>query len=132
MKGRRRRRTSWPSVHVRTLRRILIAKAAAGVAITLAFGGAWWLRAHGLTAGDLRFALKKTSEPRFSWSSVDHKHWQVVAATPNEAVDVTDAREANGGGCAAGMVRVKGAQRTGDVEAAQDTACTDWISRDFP
>src|SRR3954470_17496564 len=100
---------------MRTLRKILIAKAAAGAALAAAIGGAFWLHAHGYTGGDLRFALEKPSEPRFTWTSVDKKHWQVVTATPLEALDVTDKREANNAGCAAGMVRVKGAHRTGDV-----------------
>jgi len=117
---------------VKSLRRILVVKAAAGAALAIAFGGAWWLRAHGYTAGDFRLAFEKQSDPRYTWTSVDKKHWQVVSTTPLEGLDVTDAREGNNAGCAPGMVRVKGAHRHGDVEAAQDTACTDWISRDFP
>jgi hypothetical protein len=110
----------------------LLVKAAAGAALAFAFGGAWYARAHGWTTIDMRFALEKKSEPRFTWTSVDKKHWQVVSATPVEKVDATDTREGNNAGCPGGMVRVKGKHRQGDVESAQDAACTDWISRDFP
>lgn len=138
-----------PTSH-RALRWVLLAKAGAGVALTLAFAGGWWLRANGLTLGELGNELGKRQEPRFEWRSVDKRHWQALgrvggtptgAASPSspESAEVTDAREANGAGCGPGMVRVKGKFRldlhgeaTGEIERIQDGACTDWISREFP
>ncbi len=119
------------------LRGVLLAKAGAGIALTCAFMGGWWLRAHGLSVADFQNDLTRGSEPRFQWRSVDKKHWQALGrvgepAPAGEPTDVTDAREANGAGCAAGMVRVKGSYRTGEVEHLQDGACVDWISKDFP
>lgn len=121
------------------LRGVLLAKAGAGIALTLAFVAGWWLRAHGLSVVDFQNDLKRGSEPRFQWRSVDKKHWQALGrvgvdpTTPvGEAADVTDTREANGAGCSAGMVRVKGKYRMGEVEHVQDGACVDWISKEFP
>lgn len=129
---------------------MLLAKAGAGLALTLAFAGDWWLRAHGLTAAEYQNELKRGSDPRFAWRSVGKKHWQALgrsgvgspaggAPVASEAVEITDMREANGAGCAPGMVRVKGKYRldlhgeaTGEIERLQDSACTDWISREFP
>jgi hypothetical protein len=145
----------------RALRTVRVAKALAGVALTVVFAGGWWLRAHGLSVVDFQNELRRGDEPRFVWRSVDKKHWQALgpadgananAATPNAAsltlVDVTrgeeapaltDAREKNSAGCASGMVRVKGSFRTelhgeatGEIERIQDAACTDWISKEFP
>jgi formylglycine-generating enzyme len=129
----------------RTLRRVLFAKAAAGIALTLAFGGGWYLRAHGLTLGEFQNELKRGSDARYTWKSVDKKHWQALARVGDtapsgeELPEATDAREGNGAGCGTGMVRVKGNYRldlhgeaTGEIERIQDTACVDWISKDFP
>jgi hypothetical protein len=133
----------------RSLRWILLGKAAAGVALTLAFAGGWWLRASGLTLGEYQNELKRGNEPRFEWRSIDHKHWQALGragtqgltltSTTDERPELTDAREKNTAGCATGMVRVKGNYRvelhgeaTGEIERIQDGACTDWISKDFP
>ena len=130
----------------RSLRWILLGKAAAGVALTLAFAGGWWLRAEGLTLGEYQNELKRGSDPRFDWRSVDKKHWQALgragddSTLPNEErPELTDARENNSAGCATGMIRVKGELRTelhgeatGEIERIQDGACTDWISKEFP
>ena len=137
-----------PNTSHRTLRWVLLAKAGAGIVLTLAFFGGWWLRAQGLTLGEFGNELKKGNDPRFEWRSVDKKHWQaqgragggVLGVPPaDELTAVTDAREGNGAGCSGGMVRVKGKFRldshgeaTGEIERIQDSACTDWISRDFP
>ena len=137
----------------RTLRWVLLAKAGAGVALTLVFVGGWWLRSHGMSGLEYANEMKRNAEPRFNWRSVDRRHWQalgragVTSGTPGapgsqpseELTEVTDAREANGAGCAAGMVRVKGnfrhdrnGEATGEIERIQDGACTDWISKEFP
>ena len=134
-----------PDSH-RSLRGILLAKAAAGVALTLAFAGGWWLRAEGLTLGEYQNELKRGSDPRFDWRSLDHKHWQALGRAGDDSVlaneerpELTDARENNSAGCATGMIRVKGKLRTelhgeatGEIERIQDGACTDWISKEFP
>jgi formylglycine-generating enzyme len=128
------------------LRLVLLGKAAIGVLVASAIAGGFWLRAQGLTFGEFREEMsRKETEPRFDWKSVDKKHWQAQAknGTPSssgeEPRDVTDAKEGNGAGCPSGMARVKGnfraeshGQSTGEIERLQDTACTDWISRDFP
>ncbi|MBX3188447.1 MAG: SUMF1/EgtB/PvdO family nonheme iron enzyme [Labilithrix sp.] len=134
----------------KSLRRILIAKAAAFAALSaLGVYGAWWLRAQGLTIGEATTELRRGEDPRYDWRSVDKKHWQALSPITRlegspplpseEASEITDAREANGAGCASGMVRVKGNHRveslagaTGEIERIQDGACTDWISREFP
>ncbi len=122
-----------------------MAKAGAGVVLTLAFFGGWWLQANGLSLGEYQNELKRGSDPRFTWKSVDHKHWQAqarvgdVAPPASELPEATDAREGNSAGCASGMVRVKGSFRldrqgeaSGEIERLQDSACTDWISKEFP
>ena len=132
---------------------MLLAKAGAGIALTLAFGGAWWLKAHGLTISEYQNELKRGADPRFQWRSVDRRHWQALGRAgsetpplsggsvsgPGELPEVTDAREGTSAGCAGGMVRVKGGYRlelhgeaTGEIERIQDSACVDWISREFP
>jgi hypothetical protein len=126
----------------RTLRLVLLGKATAGLALTMAFFGGWWLRANGLTVIEAanELARSPSDPPRFAWTSIDGKHWQAQSPTPSEEPpDVTDAREGNSAGCPAGMVRVRGGYRlelggeqTGEIERLQDAACTDWISRDFP
>lgn len=137
-----------PSEHrsLRFLRAILFAKAGAGVALTLAFFGGWWLQANGLSLGDFQNEMKRGNEPRFTWKAVDHKHWQAQGRVGDtaprayeELPETTDGREGNNAGCAPGMVRVKGNFRlgtggdaTGEVERVQDGACTDWISKEFP
>ncbi|HSO40850.1 MAG TPA: hypothetical protein VLT33_50335, partial [Labilithrix sp.] len=70
--------TSKPRTPHRALRWILLAKAGAGLALTGAFVGGWWLRAHGLSAVDFQNELKHGSEPRFQWRSVDRRHWQAL------------------------------------------------------
>jgi len=137
----------------RALRTVLIAKALAGVALTVVFAGGWWLRAHGLSIVEFQNELRRGDEPRFVWRSVDKKHWQALGpadgananltlvdvARGEETPALTDAREKNSAGCATGMVRVKGSFRTelhgeatGEIERIQDAACTDWISKEFP
>ncbi|HVH47134.1 MAG TPA: SUMF1/EgtB/PvdO family nonheme iron enzyme [Labilithrix sp.] len=123
----------------RWLRRILLAKAIAGVAVAGGLGAGYWLRAHGLTVGELASELRQRDIPRYDWHSIDKKHWQAASGTPGEPPELTDDREGTSAGCPSGMVRVKGAFRrelhgaaTGEVERLQDVACTDWISRDFP
>ncbi|MEA2752778.1 MAG: hypothetical protein QOI41_6921 [Myxococcales bacterium] len=138
-----------PSDH-RALRSVLLAQTLAGIALTIAFAGGWWLRAHGLSLVEYQNELKRGDDPRFDWRSVDKKHWQAIgrAGAPLTLVDVgsteeravlTDAREKNSAGCGTGMVRVKGNYRlelhgeaTGEIERIQDGACTDWISKEFP
>jgi sulfatase modifying factor 1 len=126
----------------RALRRVLVAKAVAGIALTVAFGGGWWLRAHGLSLAEYQNELRRGDEPRFDWRSVDKRHWQALvdnAPAAEEAPALTDAREKSSAGCATGMVRVKGnfrlelhGEATGEIERLQDGACTDWISKEFP
>ncbi|HQY63322.1 MAG TPA: SUMF1/EgtB/PvdO family nonheme iron enzyme [Polyangiaceae bacterium] len=79
--------------------------------------------------------------PRNEWRSVDKKHWQAVAAAGTiEATDITDAREKNRGACGPGMVEVSGRYKldadgkdsSGGVEELQNSACVDWISKEFP
>lgn len=125
---------------------MLLAQAAAGLALTIAFAGNWWLRAKGLTVGEYEHELRRGSDPRFEWRSVDGRHWQALGragGVPDteltELTELTDAREGNGAGCAAGMVRVKGRYRhdvkagsPGQIERIQDGACTDWVSKEFP
>src|SRR5206468_3502598 len=106
--------------------------AGAGVALVGVLFGGWWMMAHGLSLGDAASELAGGGQPRFAWQSVDKRHWQVVTGSALEDLAVTDAREGNSAGCGAGMVRVSGAAKVGDVESAQDAACTDWISKDFP
>jgi formylglycine-generating enzyme len=133
-----------------TLRWVLFAKAGAGVLLTVAFAGGWWLRSHGLTLGEYQSELKRGADPRFDWRSVDKRHWQALGpagdasepgsgASSTEVLASIDAREANGGGCAAGMVRVEGRFRhdsqgeaSGEIERIQNGACTDWVSKTFP
>lgn len=124
------------SMNGRRPRLVLLAMAALLVAL-----GAGWraLRTRGLSAYDLATELRRGDDPRFTWRSVDDKHWQIVASAPGEVAETTDAREGTSSGCPAGMVRVRGAFRregngssTGEVERIQDAACTEWISRDFP
>ncbi len=83
------------------------------------------------------FQLEAQGGTKHEWKSIDKKHWQAVSAD-SEPTEVTDAREANRGACAPGMIEVRGkykldAQgRDGDLEELQNSACVDWISRDFP
>ena len=139
-----------PSPQHRALRSVLLAKTLAGIALTLAFAGGWWLRANGLSVADFRNELRRGDDPRFDWRSVDKRHWQATgrAGAPLTLADVargeelpilTDAREKNTAGCGPGLVRVKGNYRldlhgeaTGEIERIQDAACVDWISKDFP
>lgn len=122
---------------LKSVRRLLLVGLPLGALVF--FGSRHWLRAHGLTVTELAQQLKQGQTPRYSWQSVDKKHWQIVAAAPGESAEATDAREKTNAGCPAGMVRVKGAFRreggglsTGEVERLQDAACTDWISKEFP
>lgn len=78
--------------------------------------------------------------PRFEWKSVDKKHWQAVSTTPSEPTDTTDAREGNRGACPPGMVDVvgkfkldaQGRESSGEIEELQNSACVDWVNKDFP
>lgn len=85
--------------------------------------------------------LSAVQAPRSEWRSIDKKHWQAVALPGTvEATEVTDAREGNRGACAPGMVEVSGRYKldadgkdsSGGVEELQNSACVDWISKDFP
>lgn len=126
----------------RTLRLVLLAKAGAGLALTVGLLGGFWLRASGLSLEEAMSELGRSPSdpPRFEWRSVDGKHWQaLVAPGSTEPAAVTDAQEGTAAGCPAGMVRVKGRYRlelggeaTGEIERLQDAACTDWISKQFP
>ena len=119
------------------LRRILIAQAVVGVVLLAGVGAASYLRASGIQP---RFLMEPPAAPRYTWKSIDKRHWQASTATPGEETSVTDAREGNTAGCAPGMVRVAGNYRLethgvdgfGELERIQDGACTDWISKDFP
>lgn len=116
----------------------------AGGILAMAAGYGLSLRARGVEVVDFANEINLGGDPRFEWRSVDKKHWQAVAmnggvAAEGEPTEVTDAREATGAGCPAGMVRVKGSYRldrggdgSGDVERTQDAACTEWVNRDFP
>ena len=123
----------------RSFRFVAVAGALAGLALGGGALASFWLRAHGLTAGEYWSELRR-HDPRFEWKSVDKRHWQAQAGGLGEPTEVTDAREANGQGCPKpGMVRVAGSFRTelhgeatGEIERLQDTACTDWISKEFP
>jgi formylglycine-generating enzyme required for sulfatase activity len=70
---------------------------------------------------------------RFTWRSIDGRHWQIASADHEDA-SVTDAREGNRGSCPAGMVLVSGDMKVDDgrLEQMQLDACTDWIDRDYP
>ncbi len=126
--------------HHRTLRVVLAVKAVVGVSLACGALGALVLQTRGLTVGDWATELKQGSDPRFEWRSIDKRHWQAIAPGGGEPPEVTDAREGTGLGCPVGMARARGGYRlgagrrddTGDVERAQNAACTDWISRDFP
>jgi len=82
----------------------------------------------------------QAGSPRFEWKSIDKRHWQAVAPGPSEPTDVTDAREGNRGSCPPGMVDVFGKlkldsqsrESSGEIEELQNSACVDWISKDFP
>ena len=122
----------------RGLRAIVLAAAGIGI-VGAGFGMGYWLRANGLTVGEFASELRRGDAPRYDWTSIDRKHWQAASGSDGEPPELTDAREGTSAGCPTGMVRVKGAFRrelngaaTGEVERLQDTACTDWISREFP
>jgi len=126
---------------LKKLRWVLLAKTGVGLALTCGFFAGWWLRANGLSIEEAtnEFSRSPDDPPRFQWKSIDGKHWQAQTGATEEALAVTDAREGNTAGCTPGMVRVKGTahmewhgESTGEVERLQDSACTDWISRDFP
>ena len=139
-----------PSSQHRALRAVLFAKTLAGIALTVAFAGGWWLRVHGLSVTDVPNELRRGDDPRLDWRSIDKRHWQAIGragaaltladvARAEELPVLTDAREKNTAGCATGMVRVKGNYRldlhgeaTGEIERIQDGACVDWISKEFP
>ena len=111
---------------------MFVAQAVVGGAIALGLGSAAYLQATGIVP---QLALVK-SAPRYTWTSVDKRHWQASSATSEDRA-ITDAREVDGAGCAnAGMVRVKGRYKLDtsfdEVERLQDAACTDWINKEFP
>lgn len=114
------------------------------MAIASVLGGIGWMRTHRISFIEYRNALRQgDDEHRFAWQAVDRRHWQALGRAgedgqaQGEAIELTDAREGNTAGCGPGMVRVKGAYRLDapgedTVERIQNSACTDWISRDFP
>ena len=72
-----------------------------------------------------------------SWQLIDGKHWQILSPDAEDVV-VTDSSENTRGLCARGMVEVEGAMKVegswdlGEIDALQQTTCTDWIDRTFP
>jgi len=91
-----------------------------------------------MTVGELTKELRRGDVPRFTWRSIDRKHWQITHRVADESAAPAKDAAALGVGCPSGMVRVSGAFRreasstAGAIERLQDAACTDWISRDFP
>ncbi len=86
----------------------------------------------------LTHELRRDGTPRYEWTSIEKRHWQARSNMAEVPVDDVDAREGTRRGCPSGMVRVRGAHHEdrpglfGEIERIQDSACTDWISRDFP
>jgi hypothetical protein len=119
-------------------RLLLVCSVLAAGAIVAGQRANHWMNVNGLTTADLAEEMTREG-PRYEWKSIDKTHWQAVATGAQEDTAETDRREKTGRGCPAGMVRIKGnfreeanGQSTGAVERLQDSACTDWISRDFP
>jgi hypothetical protein len=117
---------------------LFVALFAVGGLLVVGGGLLGWALLDPNDSGFLHFAGQT---PRNEWRSIDKKHWQAVAAPGTvEATDVTDAREKNRGACGPGMVEVSGRYKldadgkdsSGGVEELQNSACVDWISKDFP
>lgn len=94
------------------------------------------LGALGIAAG--AFALSGAAPPasdfQHDWHLIEDKFW-TIDSDANEATAVTDAAEGTRGVCAAGMVEVAGRMKLDaatSIELLQETACTDWIRRDYP
>jgi len=69
---------------------------------------------------------------KHEWRLFDQRYWQ-IASPPGEDPEVTDRAEGNRGTCAAGQIEVKGRLKQHFMlDALQDQACTNWISRKFP
>jgi formylglycine-generating enzyme len=97
------------------------------------------VRRLSIVVGLLAFVVAKAigaAEPKAlknAWREVGKNHWQIVAATPPEATDATDAAENTRGKCPAGMVDVKGNYRVTAIgDELQKGVCAKWINRDFP
>lgn len=119
------------------MRPVPSARRAAGVAVLTVVG----LAASGLPVDPLEVppaaAAEPPPQPLHHWQLIEGRHWQ-IASPASEDVDATDAMEGTRGGCTAGMVEVRGRMLVdgwGDldgVDAAQRSACVDWIDRRFP
>ncbi len=116
----------------------IIALAGTLVASLTSYLAAWaYLEKHPGAFGDA-FEIREIA-PENEWSSIRHKHWQLVS-NENEAPAETDAREGTRGDCAPGMVEVRGAAKVdppyvafgNDIESLQDRTCSEWIAKDFP
>lgn len=112
---------------------------AGALALTAGMGANVWMRARGLTLAEAVNELQRGDEPRFEWRSIDRKHWQAsVVAIESAATGDAGLEIAPSAGCPDGMIRVKGAYRAGqgqgsaEVERLQDSACIEWINKDFP
>lgn len=74
---------------------------------------------------------------RYTWRSVEKRHWQALIENQAEALLVS---EPPVGRCGEGMVDIEGmllldlqgTDSTGYVEELQNRACTNWISKEFP
>ncbi len=86
-----------------------------------------------IAAGGHDAGAEPTKTLTHDWREVGKNHWQIVATSPSEATDVTDAAEGTRGACSPGMVEVKGNYRvTGMGDELQKSVCSKWINRDFP
>jgi sulfatase modifying factor 1 len=113
--------------------------AAGALAVAIAgVGMRSFLSSEDLFFDALTHELRRDSTPRHEWTSIDKRHWQARSTVPEVSLDEIDAREGTRRGCPAGMVRVHGAYHPdrpgllGEIERIQDSACTDWITREFP
>jgi sulfatase modifying factor 1 len=79
--------------------------------------------------------LPGVATPARPWVLVAGKNWQ-LSSDDSEDPAITDLAEGTRGGCAPGMVEVKGEMKIdsekGNIELLQDSTCTDWINRTFP
>ena len=108
------------------LRRVLLAKALAGIALTVVFAGGWWLRAHGFSIAEFQNELKRGDEPRFEWRSVDKKHWQALGRTDGSG------RADGSGGARATSAASPGGASPGGNSAGGTLALVDTASEEAP